>query len=47
MDNTPSVAARPLTKTCPGGVEAVKGISCGVAQGEVFGWETTIARMVS
>src|SRR4051812_42145446 len=33
----PAVEVRQLTKTYPGGVEAVKGIEFSVAQGEVFG----------
>ena len=33
----PAIAVRGLTKTYPGGVEAVKAISFEVAPGEVFG----------
>jgi ABC-2 type transport system ATP-binding protein len=33
----PTVAVRRLTKTYPGGVEAVKGVDFDVAEGEVFG----------
>src|SRR5438093_3752043 len=33
----PAIEARTLTKTYPGGVEAVKGIDFTVAAGEVFG----------
>src|SRR5438067_4237171 len=33
----PAIEARTLTKTYPGGVEAVKGIDFAVAAGEVFG----------
>ncbi|HEV7762253.1 MAG TPA: ABC transporter ATP-binding protein [Acidimicrobiales bacterium] len=34
---TPTIEARNLTKTYPGGIEAVKGIDFAVAPGEVFG----------
>src|ERR1700727_1080999 len=36
-DDVPAVEVTGLRKTYPGGVEAVKGISFEVAQGEVFG----------
>jgi ABC-2 type transport system ATP-binding protein len=37
LDEVPAVEVAGLRKTYPGGVEAVKGISFAVAQGEVFG----------
>jgi ABC-2 type transport system ATP-binding protein len=37
MDTHPAVEVRQLTKTYPGGVEAVKGIDFDAAPGEVFG----------
>jgi ABC-2 type transport system ATP-binding protein len=37
LDEVPAVEVAGLGKTYPGGVEAVKGISFAVAQGEVFG----------
>ena len=37
MTTHPAVEVRQLTKTYPGGVEAVKGIDFEVAAGEVFG----------
>ncbi|MGB8878278.1 MAG: ATP-binding cassette domain-containing protein, partial [Solirubrobacteraceae bacterium] len=37
LDELPAVEVAGLRKTYPGGVEAVKGISFAVAQGEVFG----------
>src|SRR5213594_3703212 len=35
--SAPAIEARNLTKTYPGGVEAVKGIDFAVTSGEVFG----------
>src|SRR6476660_4349301 len=35
--NPPAISVRGLSKTWPGGVEAVKGIDFDVATGEVFG----------
>jgi ABC-2 type transport system ATP-binding protein len=35
--HTPAISVAGLSKTYPGGVEAVRGISCDVARGEVFG----------
>ena len=35
--DAPAIHVRQLTKTYPGGVEAVKGIDFDVAAGEVFG----------
>jgi ABC-2 type transport system ATP-binding protein len=37
MTTTPAIEVRQLTKTYPGGVEAVKGLDFEVAAGEVFG----------
>src|SRR5262245_12649903 len=37
MTTTPAIEVRHLTKTYPGGVEAVKGLDFEVAEGEVFG----------
>ena len=36
-DTSPAVEVRGLTKTYPGGVQAVRGIDFRVAPGEVFG----------